>query len=55
MIVIVLALLGVFLGLRAAGKRGGNRWDKAQYATSFAIAFALVGLLATVLLERYVF
>ena len=54
MIVIGGALLGVILGWVAARTRGGTRWDIAQYATSYAIALALAGLVITILLDRTV-
>ena len=32
--------------------RGGNRKDIAQYATGYGFAFLIVGMIATVLLDR---
>lgn len=52
MIFIVMATLGALIGARTAHKRGGNRKDIAQYAVGFAMAFAVVGMILTVLLER---
>ncbi len=52
MIVIAAALIGALLGGLTAKKRGGAGADIAQYATSFAIAFALIGLIATVVIHR---
>ena len=52
MIVIASALLGAGVGWRSAAKRGGNRLDIAQYAGVGAIVGALVGLFATIGLER---
>ncbi len=52
MIVIAGALLGAILGLMLARKRGGNKLDMAQYAASSAIAFSLIGLIATVIIHR---
>ncbi|WP_171174193.1 apolipoprotein acyltransferase [Ruegeria sp. HKCCD8929] len=52
MIVIVLALLGAVLGGLTARKRNGTRADIAQYAAGYAIAFALVGMIATLVLHR---
>ncbi len=43
------ALWGGFL----ARQRKGSRLDIAQYAAAFSIAFAIVGLFATVLLDKY--
>jgi len=52
MIVIVAFIAGAATGWLTARKRGGNRLDKLQYAAAFAIAFALAGLFATVIVER---
>lgn len=52
MIVIVSALLGAFLGYSTAKRRKGNKLDMAQYAAGFGIAFALLGLFLTILIER---
>lgn len=52
MIVIAGALLGAIIGGLTAKRRKGNAADIAQYAVGFAIAFALVGLVATVLIDR---
>lgn len=53
MIYTVLGILGALIGGRTAHKRGGNRKDIAQYATSFGIAFALAGFVLTVLIDRW--
>ncbi len=52
MIVIVFAILGIFLGLRAARKRSGNRLDMLQYATGYGIAFTLLGVFATLMIDK---
>jgi hypothetical protein len=52
MIVISAALIGAVTGWITAARRNGNRMDKAQYAAGFGIAFALVGLVATVVVHR---
>ena len=54
MIVIASALVGALLGGTTAARRKGNGWDIAQYATAYAIAFALAGLVATILIEKAV-
>jgi hypothetical protein len=54
MIVIAGALGGAVIGGLTAKRRKGNAADVAQYATGFAIAFALAGLVATILIERAV-
>ncbi|MEO1733941.1 MAG: apolipoprotein acyltransferase [Pseudomonadota bacterium] len=52
MIVIACGAIGVVLGWYTARKRGGNRWDMAQYAAGYGIAFVLLGLVVTVLVHR---
>ena len=52
MIPIVSALIGGLLGARAAKKRGGKGLDIAQYATAFAIAFALLGVIFGIVIEN---
>lgn len=55
MIIITLGILGAILGGLTARKRNGNRKDIAQYAAGFAMAFMIVGMVLTVLLDRMVF
>lgn len=50
MIVLAGALLGASYGAWLARRRRGDRWDMAQYGAGFAIAFALLGLFASVLI-----
>lgn len=52
MIVIACAVIGALLGYTTAKKRDGNGLDRAQYAAGFAIAFMIVGLFLTLLVER---
>ncbi len=52
MIVIAGALGGAAWGAYLAKSREGTRADMAQYAAGFGIAFALLGLFATIFLER---
>lgn len=54
MIVLGLAAIGALTGLFAARKRRGNRKDMAQYAVGYAMAFAIVGMILTVVIERSV-
>lgn len=54
MIVIAAAIIGAFLGWRRAGQLGGRRRDRAQYAAAFAMAFAVMGLFATVIIDRMI-
>ncbi|APX11275.1 apolipoprotein acyltransferase [Tateyamaria omphalii] len=52
MIVIVAALSGALIGGYTASKRKGNRLDILQYAAGYALAFVIVGMVATVLIDR---
>lgn len=55
MIVIVMALIGAVLGGMTAKKRSGTRADIAQYAAGYGIAFALAGMVLTLLIDRFLF
>lgn len=52
MIVIFGALIGAGIGYRSALKQNGNRLDKAQYAGVGFIVGGLLGLFATIGVER---
>lgn len=52
MIIIAALAVGAFLGWRRASKLGGDRRDKAQYAAAFALGLAVLGLFASVLIDR---
>lgn len=52
MIVLAGAILGAILGVWNAKRRGGNRLDMLQYGTVTAIAFALAGLIITIVIHR---
>ncbi len=52
MIVIILAVIGATIGGLTARRRGGNRKDIAQYAVGYMMAFIIVGMLLTVLIDR---
>lgn len=52
MIVLASGLIGVFVGVTTARRRKGNRLDMAQYGAGYGIAFLLLGLFATLLIER---
>jgi hypothetical protein len=54
MIVLACVVIGVILGIRAAGRHGGQRADKVQYAIACGIAGALLGLIATVVVENLI-
>ncbi|MEM8656916.1 MAG: hypothetical protein AAFV27_05785 [Pseudomonadota bacterium] len=45
-------ILGAIWGWTVAGRRGGNRLDKAQYAGGFGIAGGIVGLIAAIIVTR---
>lgn len=53
MLIFVGALTGALWGGYLARRRKGTRFDIAQYAAAFAIAFGILGLFATVLLDKY--
>ena len=52
MIVIVAIVLGAILGDLRARRARGNGKDRLQYAAVHAIAFAIVALFVTVLIDR---
>ena len=45
-------VIGAIVGAATALRRGGRKLDALQYAAGFAIAFGLVGLALSVLLDR---
>ena len=53
MIYSLLGILGAIVGGLTARKRQGNRKDIAQYAAGYGIAFALLGLVLTVMIDRW--
>ncbi|MDZ4095658.1 MAG: hypothetical protein U1D35_12235 [Paracoccaceae bacterium] len=52
MIVIAGLVFGALMGAGIAWRRGGRPADMAQYAAGYGIAFCLLGLFATIILER---
>ena len=54
MIIIAAIIVGAFLGWLRARTYGGNSRDRLQYAVAFAIAFAIIALFATVIIDRMV-
>ncbi|MEH6644887.1 apolipoprotein acyltransferase [Sulfitobacter sp.] len=52
MIVIGLAIIGALIGGMTARKRRGNRKDIAQYAIGYAMAFIIIGMFLTVIIDR---
>lgn len=52
MIVLLAAVIGALIGGFTARKRGGKPADIAQYAAGYAIAFSIIGVIATILIHR---
>lgn len=52
MVFLGLAALGAILGILSARRRNGNGKDIAQYAIGYAMAFGIVGMILTVVIER---
>ncbi len=50
--VVIVAVIGALVGGVTAKKRGGNGKDMAQYGAVFAILFALLGLILSVIYTR---
>ena len=48
----VAVLLGILSVLYTARKRGGNTADLLQYGAVYAIAFGIVGVIATIVIHR---
>ena len=45
-------LIGSVFGAVSALRRGGRKLDALQYAAGFAVAFGLLGLVISVILDR---
>ena len=45
-------VLGAVIGYVRAARRGGNMFDKLQYAAVHAILLAILGLFLTILIQR---
>lgn len=54
MIIFAGILIGAGLGWRNASKRGGNRLDQAQYAAVGALIGMVLGLAASIIVERMI-
>jgi prolipoprotein diacylglyceryltransferase len=52
MIILIAALIGALLGAYQAKRRKGKLADILQYAAVYALLFTLVGLFATLLIDR---
>ena len=53
-VVLGMAILGAILGALTARKRNGSGADMAQYAAGYGIGFALIGLVLSLILVRFV-
>ncbi len=51
-IVILATVFGALLGTLTARRRGGRGLDLAHHAAAFAILFAVIGLVVTIVLAR---
>lgn len=52
MIVLAGLLIGAVIGGLTAKRRGGKRLDILQYAAIYAIAFMLLGIFASIFIDR---
>lgn len=52
MIILAGLVLGVLIGTVTAKRRGGKALDIMQYGAGYGIAFCLVGVFLTIVLER---
>jgi heme A synthase len=52
MIVIAALVFGGLLGWRTARQRGGQSKDQLHYAAAFGIAFAVLGMMVTIFIDR---
>ena len=52
MITIIAAIAGIALGVATALRRGGKALDALQYGAGYGIAFTLLGMLATIVIDR---
>lgn len=52
MLLLIAIALGAVFGWMRAGRRGGDRLDRLQYAAAHAILFALVTVFLTVIAQN---
>lgn len=52
MIILAGMVLGLVIGTFTAKKRGGRKLDMLQYGAAYGIAFTLIGVFVTIILER---
>jgi hypothetical protein len=54
MIILAALVFGALMGWGVATRRGGRGIDMAQYAAGYAIAWGIVGVFVTILIDRLV-
>lgn len=54
MIILACAIFGILIGVSNARKRKGNKLDMAQYGAGYGIAFTILGVFITIVIERVV-
>ena len=54
MIILAAAFLGAVYGVFLARKRQGNKFDMMQYGAGFALAFTILGLIVTIVINRLI-
>lgn len=54
MILAAAIILGVVLGWRHASRLGGNRKDQLQYAAVYALILSVIGLFASIIIDRMI-
>ena len=52
MIILAGLVLGILIGSFTAKNRGGRKLDILQYGAAYGIAFTLVGVFVTIIIER---
>jgi hypothetical protein len=52
MVILAGLVIGVLIGTMTAKRRGGQTLDILQYGAGYGIAFCLVGVFLTIILER---
>lgn len=52
MITIIAAIVGIALGAVTALRRGGKAMDAVQYGAGYGIAFTLLGMMVTIIVDR---
>ncbi len=54
MVILAALVFGALMGRGVAKRRGGRGVDMAQYAAGYAIAWGIVGVFVTILIDRLV-